>query len=319
MARTLAGVPMPLFGDDSPTQFSDPGDAGRITPLPGWVTEAKGKPGKQIGRFLLGPLRGRGGMGLVYQAYDPTLRRIVALKLVAGRDPSHLTRFQQEARAQAKVDHPNICKVFEVGQIEELPYIAMQYIEGDNLSVLGRDLSLAEKVRVITLAAEALDAAHHAGLIHRDIKPSNIMLEQVEGGWRPYLTDFGLAKEQESAALTLDGKVLGTPSYMAPEQAMGVTGRVDARSDVYALGATFYFLLAERPPIQGPTAIQTLAALAEAEIPALRRIKPEIPLDLAIIVHKCLEREPDRRYASARLLAEDLRRFTQGEPITARP
>jgi len=319
VARTLAGVPMPLFGDESPTQFGDPGDAGRITPLPGWVTEAKGKPGKQIGRFLLGPLRGRGGMGLVYQAYDPTLRRIVALKLVAGRDPSHLTRFQQEARAQAKVDHPNICKVFEVGQIEELPYIAMQYIEGDNLSVLGRDLSLAEKVRVITLAAEALDAAHHAGLIHRDIKPSNIMLEQVEGGWRPYLTDFGLAKEQESAALTLDGKVLGTPSYMAPEQAMGVTGRVDARSDVYALGATFYFLLAERPPIQGPTAIQTLAALAEAEIPALRRIKPEIPLDLAIIVHKCLEREPDRRYASARLLAEDLRRFTQGEPITARP
>ncbi len=318
MARTLANFPPPLFGDDAPTHLG-PAPAGeRSGPLPPWISESQGKPGKQIGRFILGPLRGRGGMGLVYQAYDPALRRIVALKLVAGRDPAHLPRFQQEARAQARVDHPNICKVYEVGHIEELPFIAMQYIEGDNLAVLGKDLSLPEKVRIITLAAEALDAAHHAGLIHRDIKPSNIMLERVDGGWRPYLTDFGLAKEEEGAALTLDGKVMGTPSYMAPEQAMGVTGRVDARADVYALGATFYFLLANRPPIQGGDAAQTLAALADGEVPSLRKLVPDLPLDLAVIVHKCLEKEPDRRYASARLLAEDLRRFHQGEPILAR-
>ncbi|WP_316411634.1 serine/threonine-protein kinase [Mesoterricola silvestris] len=272
-----------------------------------------------MGRFVLGPLVGEGGMGRVYQAYDPSLHRIVALKLVRNQDPQLLARFEQEARAQARVDHPNICKVYEVGNLEGVPFIAMQYVEGGNLAQRRPGLGLADKVRIITLAAGALEAAHQAGLIHRDIKPSNIMLEDRAEGVTPFLMDFGLAREEAGSSLTVDEQVLGTPAYMAPEQALGATGRIDARADVYALGATFYFLLANRPPFREPNAAQTLVALSGTEVPDLLALVPDLPPDLAVIVHKCLEKEPDRRYASARLLAEDLERFSAGEPIQARP
>jgi len=291
--------------------------AERPLTLPEWLGQTP-EPGRQVGRFVLGPLLGEGGMGRVYQAYDPFLHRIVALKLVRNQDPQILARFEQEARAQARVDHPNICKVYEVGQFEGVPFIAMQYVEGGNLAQRGKDLDLADKVRIVTLAAGALEAAHQAGLIHRDIKPSNIMLEDRPGGVTPFLMDFGLAREQEGGSLTIDEQVVGTPAYMAPEQAMGVTGRIDARADVYALGATFFFLLANRPPFRGPNAAQTLVALSGTEAPGLRSLVPGLPADLAVIVQKCLEKEPDRRYASARLLAEDLERFSRGEPILAR-
>jgi len=306
-------------GADGPTSPDLSGEATPSRVQPDWVALAREQAGRTVGHFILGELRGRGGMGLVYQAYDPTLRRVVALKLVRNRDPQVLARFQREARAQARVDHPNVCKVYEVGELDGAPFIAMQFIEGGDLASLGKGLALEEKVRIITLAADALEAAHQAGLIHRDIKPSNIMLERHGEAWTPFVLDFGLAWEEDGAHLTIDNHVLGTPAYMAPEQALGRGGRVDARTDVYALGATFYFLLANRPPFKGDNAAQTLVALADTEAPNLHQLLPGLPLDLAIIVHKCLEKEPDRRYASARLLAQDLRRFTEGEPILARP
>lgn len=315
MAWTGAGFPPPSSQDD-PTLADTVAE--RPLTLPEWLGQAAEQPGRQVGRFVLGPLLGEGGMGRVYQAYDASLHRIVALKLVRNQDPQLLARFEHEARAQARVDHPNICKVYEVGHFEGVPFIAMQYVEGGNLAQRGPGLALRDKVRIITLAAGALEAAHQAGLIHRDIKPSNIMLEDRPEGVTPFLMDFGLAREQEGGSLTIDEQVLGTPAYMAPEQAMGVTGRIDARADVYALGATFFFLLANRPPFRGPNAAQTLVALSGDEAPGLRTLVPDLPQDLAVIVHKCLEKEPDRRYASARLLAEDLDRFSQGEPILAR-
>jgi len=302
-----------------PSSHDGGSDPGRSPTLPEWETLARDQPQSRFGPFVLGRLLGEGGMGMVYQAFDPQLGHVVALKLMRRQDPALLARFQREARAQAKVEHPNICKVFEVGQIDSLPFIAMQFIEGGDLAALGASLRLDEKVRIMTLAAEALEAAHQAGLIHRDIKPSNIMLEHRKDGWAPFLLDFGLAKDQEGAGLTLDDRLLGTPAYMSPEQAMDRAGRIDVRADVYALGATLYFLLANRPPFKEPNAAQTLVALSETEAPDLRQLVPRMPVDLAIIVHKCLEKEPDRRYASARLLAEDLRRFAQGEPILARP
>jgi hypothetical protein len=260
-----------------------------------------------------------GGMGRVFRAFDPRLRRWVALKFIRHGGTRLAERFREEARAQARVDHPNLAKVFEVGEVQGRPYLAMQLVEGPTLEACAPDLSLEDKVRVLMRAAEGIHAAHRAGLVHRDLKPANILVgRDAEGGPVPYVTDFGLAADPTPEAEAAPGMALGTPHYMAPEQARG-TGPLDARTDVWGLGATLYAALTGRPPADGERVGEVLRALQEDDPPPPRSLDPAIPADLETIVLKCLEKEPARRYRSAMALAEDLRRFLEGEPVQAVP
>ncbi len=269
-------------------------------------------------------LLGQGGMGAVYLARDPRLGRLIALKFIRNIDAHTTLRFMQEARAQARIDHPDICKIYEVGEISGRAYIAMQFIDGLSLEQAAKQMSLLDKVQAIKDAASALHAAHQRGIIHRDIKPANIMVERVQDSasavsYRPVVMDFGLAREvNDTQGLTESGMMLGTPAYMPPEQARGQTTRMDRRSDVYSLGATLYELLTGTPPFVAEGLVYMLMQILEHPPPRLRLALPAAPEALEIIVEKCLRKDPDSRYQSAKDLADDLDRFLRGEPILAK-
>lgn len=275
-------------------------------------------------RYELLRLLGRGGMGAVYEARDKRLDRRVAIKFIHGEDPLTTKRFLQEARAQARIDHPNVCKVLEVGEVEDKAYIAMQLIQGVSLTDASASMTLDEKVRVMKTVTDAVHAAHRIGIIHRDIKPANIMVERVTGAdgtlsWNPVLMDFGLAREASDArGLTESGTVMGTPAYMPPEQARGSIRAIDPRSDVYSLGATLYDLLVGAPPFVDESAINVLLKVLIQDPIPLRVKDPSLPPALDIIVGKCLNKEPHQRYASAAELSDDLERFLNRERVLAR-
>ncbi len=270
-------------------------------------------PRYRVERFL-----GSGGMGTVYKAFDPSLDRWVALKFLHRNDASHTDRFLREARAQARVSHPNVCQIHEVGEAEGRPYIAMQYIDGRSLGELCEELTREDKARLIRDVAHAVHTAHRTGLVHRDLKPGNILLTRGEGGEiHPYVVDFGLAVAQDEVSLSRTGMISGTPAYISPEQAQGQP--IDRRTDVYSLGIVLYELLAGAPPFTGGNLARILVQLVQEDAKPLRQVDPAIPEDLETIVAKCLEKDPSRRYGSARELAEDLDRFLDGEPIRARP
>ncbi len=256
-------------------------------------------------------LIGEGGMGRIFIALDPSLKRSVALKFIRRDEPTLVKRFVLEAQHQAMLDHPNVCKVFEVGEWKGQAYIAMQYIHGMTLEAAALNMSLPEKLETMEIVADAIHVAHSRGLIHRDLKPANIMVERSEDGvWKPYILDFGLARGRERSGLTVHGAVFGTLGYMSPEQFEEDSAKVGYYSDIYALGATLYKLLTGSTPVQasgGETSTQD-------PLP-LRKRKPDLPMDLEILVMACLEREPRHRYPSAKALAEDLRRFRNGDPI----
>jgi serine/threonine-protein kinase len=270
---------------------------------------------------LLGRL-GRGGMGVVYQARDHRLDRLVALKMIlagAHADPEELARFRAEAQAQARLQHPNIVQVYEVGEADGWPYFALEYVDGGSLEK--RLAGLPQPARwaagLVETLARAMHHAHQQGLVHRDLKPANVLLA-ADG--TPKVTDFGLAKRlQAEAGKTPSGAVVGTPSYMAPEQTLSRPGAVGPAADVYALGAILYECLTGRPPFLAETALDTLVQLQGQEPVPPRRLQPKVPRDLDTICLKCLEKESARRYASALALADDLSRFQAGEPIRARP
>jgi serine/threonine-protein kinase len=270
-------------------------------------------------RYEFESLLGQGGMGLVYKARDRRLNRTVALKFLRGDDEQMTQRFLQEARAQSRIDHPNVCKVHEVGEVEGMPYIAMQYIPGESLKAARFKLNLEERVRVMRDVAEAVHAAHRLGIIHRDLKPGNVLMEKTETGeLKPIVMDFGLARDLKSCdGLTETGMILGTPSYMSPEQAEGRMKHLDRRSDVYSLGAMLYELLVGRPPFEAETGLQVILKVVQEEPVPPRRLAPEIPADLDAIAMKCLEKDLSRRYDSAQALATDLQRYLDGEPISA--
>ncbi|HEX9730947.1 MAG TPA: serine/threonine-protein kinase [Thermoanaerobaculia bacterium] len=277
--------------------------------------------GKRLGPYEIRELLGKGGIGLVFLAYDHRLTRPVALKLLRTDDPEAAGRLLGEARAQARVDHENVCRVYEAGEIEGHAFIAMQHVEGRPLTEAFRAMSLTEKVRTIRRVAEGLQAAHERNLIHRDVKPGNVLVERTSRGeWKPTILDFGLAREQAAPGETTTGEVKGTPSYMAPEQIQGKVHSLDPRTDVYSLGATFYEGLAGRtlfPETTGGLAVM-LKVLSEDPEP-LRAVDRSVPVDLESIVMRCLEKDPARRYPSAQALAEDLQRFLDGDPVAARP
>ncbi|WP_437635915.1 protein kinase domain-containing protein [Sorangium sp. So ce854] len=270
-------------------------------------------------RYECVSLIGKGGMGTVYKARDPRLQRYVAIKLIRGNDPELARRFIWEARAQARVEHPNVCKVYEVGEAQGQPFIAMQYIDGQPLHRVAQHMSLEQRLKIVADVAGGLHAAHRLGLIHRDIKPANILVERTEdGAFRPYLLDFGLARDIDAEGRTTTSDE-GTPAYMAPEQVSGGQRQLDRRTDVYCLGATLYEALTGRPPFVDPSMTSLIwRVVNELPVPP-RQIDRGIPLDLETIVMKCLEKAPQRRYDSAKSLALDLGRYLEGEPIEARP
>ncbi len=265
---------------------------------------------------------GRGGMGVVYQAWHLRLHRAVALKmLLAGAyaRPEELERFLREAEAVAGLRHPNIVQVYDVGDVDGRPYFTMEFIEGGTLAqqLTGMPQPAQQAAALVATVADAIHLAHKSGIVHRDLKPGNILLT-ADG--TPKITDFGLARGlHDSASLTLTGAPMGTPSYMAPEQARGQKRAIGPATDVYALGAILYELLTGRPPFRSETPAATVQQLlAEEPVPPMR-LNRRVPRDLETICLKCLQKEPHRRYASAAGLAEDLRRFARGEPILARP
>lgn len=297
------------------------GGTGADRPAPGPRAAAVGAPPFPVqgwDRYEFLGFLGQGGMGMVFRARDRRLGREVAIKFVRSDDERFLQRFMVEARAQARVEHEHVCKVFEVGEVEGRVFIAMQHLAGTSLDQ-ATDLTLEQKVIVLRDAALGVHAAHMVGIIHRDLKPSNLMVERAEdGACRTYVMDFGLAREWNQE-VTETGSVLGTPLYMSPEQARGEVSSLDRRTDIYSLGATLYHALSGRPPLAGANPLEVLSAIATSDIPSMRLGNPDLPRDLDAIVLKCLEKERSRRYASARAFAEDLERFLAGDPVLARP
>ena len=265
---------------------------------------------------------GRGGMGVVYKARQTSLKRLVAVKVIrcaAQAGPDELQRFRTEAEAVAHLQHPNIVQIYEVGEQCGSPYCVLEFVDGGSLAqkLAGRPLPSVEAARLGESLARAIAYAHQRQIIHRDLKPANVLLTAAG---EPKITDFGLAKRlDDDSGQTRTGQIMGTPSYMAPEQAAGDLASVGPRTDVYALGAILYELLTGQPPFRGPNVAQTLQQLQTQDPTPPTRLNPKTPRDLETICLKCLQKDPMRRYGSALQLAQDLERFRGGEAILARP
>ncbi|MBI3270593.1 MAG: protein kinase [Planctomycetes bacterium] len=279
--------------------------------------------GSFFGPYRIEACIGQGGMGAVYRAVQQTPRRVVALKVLLHGDAlsaEHAQRFQREAQLVAGLRHPGIIVIHDVGASRGIPYFTMDYIEGPSLAALlarEKRLSPERALPLVRAVALALEHAHERGVIHRDIKPGNILLDGEE---QPILSDFGLARELTSETrLTRSGTTLGTPAYMSPEQADGETGGVDRRGDVYSLGAVLYECLTGQPPFTGSSEVQVLYKLLNTEPKRARELVPGLPLDVDTICLRCLEKDPARRYPTARALADEIGRWLDGEPILARP
>jgi serine/threonine protein kinase len=310
---TVSYPPVPPDGTGNRASTADDSDRDRAAP---------GGSGYPVpGYESLGEL-GRGAMGVVYKARQVRLRRVVALKVILSgthASPRELARFRIESEAVARLQHPNIVTLYEVGEYGGLPYFSLEYVAGGSLAdMLDRTpMPARQAARLVELLARAIHAAHQQGIIHRDLKPANVLLA-VDG--TPKIIDFGLARRlDDSAGPTSTGAILGTPSYMPPEQAAGKTQEIGAAADIYALGAILYELLTRRPPFQAATRVETIRQVLSREPLPPSILAARVPLDLERICLKCLQKEAGRRYSDALALAEDLRSWQVGEPIRARP
>lgn len=283
------------------------------------VTKRRQSPDyKNFGKYLLRQELGRGGMGIVYRAYDPQLRREVAIKtMLAQDDPMLLKRFGREAETMAKLSHPNIVKIYEVGELEGTPYFTMEFIDGQSLShwLAEKKIPVKRAVEIMQKIALAIHYAHGKGIIHRDLKPSNIM---VDGQGEPKVMDFGLAMDSSNKTqLSASGDTIGTPAYMSPEQALGKRKELDERSDVYSMGAVLYELLTGSPPFHGPSSQTVLYHVLEKDPVPPSQISPRIPKEMDSICLKAMAKDKALRYQSAEELADDLERFLHKQPILA--
>jgi WD40 repeat protein/tRNA A-37 threonylcarbamoyl transferase component Bud32 len=317
----LDRLPPPQPRVDMSTAF----DSTRTVASGPWDAAPPLLPGYEV----LGEL-GQGGMGKVYRARQLSLDRLIAVKMIRAGDLANADdrqRFQREAHAVARIQHANVVQIFEVGEHEGRPFLVMELVEGGSLNrrMLGRPFPAHTAAGLVETLARAMDEVHKQGLLHRDLKPANILLtgssEQPLEHCVPKITDFGLVKllAEAEPGVTPSQAVLGTPSYMAPEQAGGQTRALGPAADVYALGAILYELLTGRPPFVGVSSVETLMhVVADDPLPP-RRLQPSVPRDLETVCLHCLRKQPGERYASALALAEDLRRFQGGEPVRARP
>jgi hypothetical protein len=307
------------------------GQAGGAAPAPEERTQVRGPPSYDPWPVLVEGYRvleeiGRGGMGVVYRAYQRRLRRVVAIKMIlTGRlaGGEELVRFRMEGALLARLSHPNFVQVYEVGAVEReggalQPYLVLEHVDGGSLKdrMAAAPLPAREAAGLVLTLARAMETAHAQGIVHRDLKPANVLVAR-DGTLK--IGDFGLARELGGASLTPAGLTVGTPLYMAPEQASGQAASAGPAADVYALGTILYEMLAGRPPFRRDTPMKVLAAVVQEAPEPLSRLRPGVPRDLATICAKCLEKEPHRRYATAQALADDLQCWLEGRPITARP
>jgi serine/threonine protein kinase/tetratricopeptide (TPR) repeat protein len=313
---TSAGLVGSTVPYDPGQRLKDPEST--LPPPANAVAEAKSR----IAGYEILELLGTGGMGIVYKARHQRLDRFVALKMIrAGSSarPEDLARFESEAKAVAAIEHSNIVKIFEIGEHDGLPYFSLEFLPGGNLAtkIGGQPQPVDQAARIVEVLARAIHVAHQHNVIHRDLKPGNVLLAS-DGTVK--ISDFGLVKRLESdSGQTRSGSILGTPSYMAPEQARGENQTVGPAADQYALGAILYELLTGRPPFQGTSVLETLDMVRSREPVPPSQLQPKTPRDLETICLKCLQKEIPRRYPDVLALAEDLRRFRAGETILARP
>lgn len=262
---------------------------------------------------------GEGGMGRVFRVYDVRLKRRVALKFFRAALDHAAKAFLREAQSQARIEHPNVAKVFEAGEQEGIPFLSMQYVHGPSLSEAAPGLTLREKVDLVRQAALGVHAAHRLGIVHRDLKPGNILLERNEqGAWQALVVDFGLARDLTDIPSGVTG-LMGTPAYMSPEQIEGPSVLVGPHSDVYALGVTLFGILTGRLPFLGANQAEIFRKIIDEDSPPLRAVDASLPKELEAIIQRCMERDVLKRYDSALDLADDLGRFLEGRPVKASP
>jgi serine/threonine-protein kinase len=285
-----------------------------------------GLVGQTFGDFELIEEIGRGGMGVVYKAWQKSLHRVVALKMILRGEhatKADLARFQVEAHAAAQLEHPNIVPVYTTGEHDGQSYFCMRYVEGETLgSLLARGpMRPRDAATLLAEIARGVEYAHHHGILHRDLKPSNILIDEKG---RALVTDFGLAKRVRTpegtppVGLTHSGAIVGTPAYMAPEQISGSRGTQSAASDVYSLGVILYEMLTGRPPFQAPTPVDTLLLVLDQDPVRPAMLNPGVDPDLELICLKCIQKEPELRYASAAGLAQDLEAYVAGDQLSVR-
>ncbi|TWU01178.1 serine/threonine-protein kinase [Stieleria varia] len=327
--HSTAQAIMPQPGADTVSAFAgnleDSGGDPALT-LPE-ASRAKGDPGPTLpfrlgDEYELQEVIGRGGMGVVYKAKQFLLNRIVAVKMIRGgmlADENDVRRFYTEAQAAARLNHHGIVAVHQFGKHDHHHFFSMEYIRGTDLQrrINSEQLSLHDSARYVRDVARAISHAHLNSVLHRDLKPANVLIDDDD---QIHVTDFGLAKHLGTdSSVTGSGAAVGTPNYMAPEQAGGHSDRASKQSDIYSLGAILFACVTGRPPIMGDSIVETLLHVVHEKAPPMRSLRADVPIDLETIVAKCLEKSPEKRYGSADDLAEDLDAFMEGRPINARP
>src|SRR5438552_8679696 len=310
-----------LFNDESVAAATDVDRDGRVQALDRKKATPPTRMLADFGDYELLEQIGRGGQGVVFRARQKSLNRIVALKIIGlgqWATEAHLKRFRLEAEAAARLEHPGIVPIHEVGERDGQCYFSMKFIEGGQLDDVVRrtPISTRQAAELIAKVARTVHYAHEHGILHRDIKPGNILLD---ANGEPHLTDFGLARLVEhGSTVTGSQEIMGTPSYMAPEQAIGNNAAVSSSTDIYGLGAVLYELLTGRPPFAGGTTYETIRLLLDSEPRQPRSWNRKVDRDLSAVCLKCLEKNPRYRYSSALELAEDLERWLWHEPIRAK-